>query len=64
MSMWQYISQCQKVGGALIRGGAIFGGNTVYISPEKKSFRTIILFIIGMLKIWPTHDLNLQRNHL
>ena len=33
MSVWQYISQCQKVGGggAIIRGGAIFGGNTVHI---------------------------------
>ena len=32
MSPRQYISQCQKVGSAIIRGGAIFGGNTEYIS--------------------------------
>ena len=25
----QYLSWCQKQGGAIIRGGAIFGGNTV-----------------------------------
>ena len=32
MSMWQYIPQCQKVGGAIIRRGAVFGGNTVCVS--------------------------------
>ena len=31
LSMQQYLSWCQKEGGAIIRVGVKFGGNTVYI---------------------------------